>query len=188
MPKYHISPDSGLANICRATIQNCPVGGEHFDNKESAKEFIEKELAHKYGTTASISKEKPIQNSFGRLHEDRRENGIVYMKNGQVFKEFKYQPKDKLIFDDMSSYLRTIVKNNGQLHPDDFEGFNNLRSKVYNVTPANKLLMKTLLTTPDHKIPKKLREEKYASLNQMIGDVNDIVNDWAPGTTKALKQ
>lgn len=36
MSKFHISPTTGRVNICRATVQACPIGGDHYDSKESA--------------------------------------------------------------------------------------------------------------------------------------------------------
>lgn len=42
--KYHISPETGRPNICRATVKPCPLGGEgdHYPSKEEAREAYEK--------------------------------------------------------------------------------------------------------------------------------------------------
>lgn len=45
--KFHISPVSGRANICRAEERACPIGGEHFSSKEEAQNFIEQKLSEK---------------------------------------------------------------------------------------------------------------------------------------------
>ena len=39
MSKYHISPTTGRANICRATKRGCPLGADapHFESKEAAR-------------------------------------------------------------------------------------------------------------------------------------------------------
>lgn len=42
--QYHISPATGRVNICRADKRACPIGGEHFDSKETAKAASEKAL------------------------------------------------------------------------------------------------------------------------------------------------
>lgn len=54
--KYHISKESGRPNICRAEIQDCPVGGAHFGDKKEAKEYAEKTLKNEYGETSSLKK------------------------------------------------------------------------------------------------------------------------------------
>lgn len=43
MNKYHINRNTGRVGICRATVRECPIGGEHFNTKEEAvknKEYI----------------------------------------------------------------------------------------------------------------------------------------------------
>ena len=43
MTKYHINPETGIPNICRATKRACTFGGEgeHYDSKESARSAYE---------------------------------------------------------------------------------------------------------------------------------------------------
>jgi hypothetical protein len=55
--KYHISPRTGLPNICRATSRGCPLGGAdtHFDSKVEAKAYAETKLSKEHGIT-SLSK------------------------------------------------------------------------------------------------------------------------------------
>lgn len=40
--KYHISPKTGRPNQCKA-VHRCPIGGEHFDTPEQAREAYEKQ-------------------------------------------------------------------------------------------------------------------------------------------------
>ena len=61
--RYHISPRTGLPNICRAKSANsCPIvgaDGDHFDSKEDAREHTEKSLSREHGIK-SLSKKKPV--------------------------------------------------------------------------------------------------------------------------------
>lgn len=43
--KYHVSPDTGRPNICRAEKNDCPVGGTHYASKDDARAGYEKEMA-----------------------------------------------------------------------------------------------------------------------------------------------
>lgn len=54
---FHISPKDGQPRACRAaTPESCPVGGEHFLDKDKAQTFAETKLASEYGTTESVSR------------------------------------------------------------------------------------------------------------------------------------
>lgn len=57
MTKYHINPETGRANICRAT-KHCPLGADtpHFDTKEEAKAYIENSAAQEHALFTPISK------------------------------------------------------------------------------------------------------------------------------------
>lgn len=64
---YHINPETGRVNICRATKQKCPYGGEtgqenHFSTKEEAKHHNEKILSEIYSNTTSLRKTKNSKN------------------------------------------------------------------------------------------------------------------------------
>lgn len=72
--KYHVNGETGRVNICRATNKRgCPLGADtpHFDNKEDAKQYIERieENNHKKITTISkhprdsIKKHSKIENN-----------------------------------------------------------------------------------------------------------------------------
>lgn len=65
--KYHISPESGRPNICRAqSIDSCPLKGEegqpakHFDNKDDAKAYAEGKLTEEHGETKTVSRKKQV--------------------------------------------------------------------------------------------------------------------------------
>lgn len=41
--KYHINPETGRANVCKAHTRSCPVGGseDHFDSPDKARAAYE---------------------------------------------------------------------------------------------------------------------------------------------------
>lgn len=53
--KYHISPDTGRPNICRAGKKDCPVGGDHYGSKEEARKGYERDMS-KATVAAPVSK------------------------------------------------------------------------------------------------------------------------------------
>lgn len=54
---FHISPKDGQPRPCKAaTPESCPVGGEHFDSKETAQSTADAKLASEYSTTGSLSR------------------------------------------------------------------------------------------------------------------------------------
>ena len=60
--KYHVNPETGRANICRAEKGDCPLKGtdgkpaEHFTDKSAAKAHGEKMLASIHGATKTLKK------------------------------------------------------------------------------------------------------------------------------------
>ncbi len=62
---YHISPETGRANVCRATKRDCPVGGEHFATREEAQLYIET-LQPTFGE--KLTKKGKSQEKFAALY------------------------------------------------------------------------------------------------------------------------
>lgn len=60
--KFHINPDTGRANVCRAEKRECPIGGEHFDSKEEARAGYERQMSESNVALASIKKERAERN------------------------------------------------------------------------------------------------------------------------------
>jgi hypothetical protein len=60
--KYHLSPKSGKAVICRASVKACPVGGDHFDTQEDAQQYLESTLGKEYGVVVSVKKSGDTHN------------------------------------------------------------------------------------------------------------------------------
>lgn len=54
--RYHISPESGRPNICRAGKRPCPIGGEHFDSKEEARAASEVKQAAENNAFSTLTK------------------------------------------------------------------------------------------------------------------------------------
>lgn len=58
MTKYHINQETGRPNICRATVKDCPVGGEHFNSKEEARAGFEAQQSGSFGVPMKKEKSK----------------------------------------------------------------------------------------------------------------------------------
>lgn len=56
MTKYHINEATGQPNVCTATKKACPIGGEHFDSKDTALEAIQTKAAAENETFVSLKK------------------------------------------------------------------------------------------------------------------------------------
>jgi len=60
MTRYHVNPESGRPNICKAKIKcDFAVDGQeppHFNNKEEARNYAEKSMQQQYGETSRVLK------------------------------------------------------------------------------------------------------------------------------------
>lgn len=79
MTKYHISPESGRPNICRAEKQDCPVGGSHFENKADAKAYAETQLKEEHGGSLG----KMSKKSSTKEQEDYQD-GVNHAKDALI--------------------------------------------------------------------------------------------------------
>lgn len=68
MPKYHISPDTGRPNICRA-IDKCPIGGEHYDSKDEARSGYEAQQSGNTFNSVSKKSKKSIDTEIEETNE-----------------------------------------------------------------------------------------------------------------------
>ena len=150
MTKYHISPKTGMPNICRATTRNCPISGdsEHFDSKEAAKAYSEKSNEDLYGkdSLSGVSnKEKTASKAadpyytlnnvvvFSNL-EEKRKNGVIYFKNGKTGKAIRFKKEYK-------SHKPKLPKPLHFLSSDDIDiyvGKNNIQNDYLTLKFANK--------------------------------------------------
>jgi len=70
MTKFHINSETGRVNICRATVQACPIGSaeEHYTSKEAAYAGREAKYSEEIGTFSTQSK-KPSEAIAGLQRE-----------------------------------------------------------------------------------------------------------------------
>lgn len=62
--RFHVNPETGRPNICRATVRDCPHGGEdeHFDSTQEAREHFEK--ANHKKIVETLSRREQVRYSF----------------------------------------------------------------------------------------------------------------------------
>jgi hypothetical protein len=83
---YHINPETGRPNICRASIRECRFGSssQHFETKQAAAAFSEKMLTEEHGIVATLKKVPEVSQ-------------IVSKKEmATIEKELGVLPKEKL--------------------------------------------------------------------------------------------
>jgi len=86
MTRYHVNPETGNPNICRAKIRcDFAVDGQeppHFDTKEAAKKHAESEMNAAYGSVSTVSKPK-ARNPWA----ERKAEQESYQKNIDKYEE-----------------------------------------------------------------------------------------------------
>lgn len=98
MSKYHVNQNTGRPNLCKASKKPCPVGGEHFPNKEAAQNHIEEELKKANYSFATVSK-----------------------KSDKNLSTLENLPKSSTSYH-VSSYLDQHVENQGFTVTENIEG------------------------------------------------------------------
>ena len=61
MTRYHINPNTGNPNICRASVMDCPIGGAHYKSEKDARAGFE-----------AIMKDDVIKNIIKKSEEDAK--------------------------------------------------------------------------------------------------------------------
>jgi hypothetical protein len=78
---YHINPETGRPNICRASIRDCRFGSssQHFETKQDATAFSEKALSEEHGAVATLKKvpEVPQIASKKEMSSIEKELGVL---------------------------------------------------------------------------------------------------------------
>lgn len=75
MSKYHVNPETGRANICKANKRECPLGADvpHFETRNEANSYVEKQAARGNKMFVKFAKKKnmiqPIELDKGALTE-----------------------------------------------------------------------------------------------------------------------
>lgn len=96
--KYHVNPETGRANICRAEKQ-CPLKGtdgkpaEHFTDKAEAKAHGEKMLASIHGATTTLK--KPAKAGSKPAKQAKKSSGLTVPK-GMTPTEAKRIQEEKI--------------------------------------------------------------------------------------------
>lgn len=80
---FHISDKDGQPRQCKAaTPEACPVGGEHFDSKDSAQTAADTKLANEYDATKSLSNKVDFSN---RAPMERLADGRYTIVPGEYY-------------------------------------------------------------------------------------------------------
>jgi len=61
MTNYHINQATKQPNICKADVRQCPVGGQHFTDRNEAKQHIENILSKELGMTKTIQNKSALE-------------------------------------------------------------------------------------------------------------------------------
>lgn len=105
--KYHISPETGRPNICRAGKRPCPIGGEHYDSKEEARAGYEKAM-EKSAVAGSLT-QKMIEEQAEKETFNRR---IAEALKAQDRDFYWVTEDDQKIIDKYSSETRRTASEN----------------------------------------------------------------------------
>lgn len=77
MTRYHVNPESGRPNICRAKIRcDFAVDGQeppHFETKAEAKSYAEEKMTEEYGTTSKVVKNTDKPKKLTHAQKERQE-------------------------------------------------------------------------------------------------------------------
>lgn len=110
MPKYHVSPETGRPNICRAQKQ-CPLKTEdgkpapHYNSKEEARAGVEKIEAAKNQTFTQLKKPNKTKDKLSQVEEPSLQ------ELEDLEKELEETPLEELDFNE-SEILEEINKEN----------------------------------------------------------------------------
>lgn len=83
---YHINPETGRPNICRASIRECRYGSssEHFETKDVAQQHSEKRMSETFGTVSTLKKVSEVsslsvesKSEVKSLDQIRKELGVL---------------------------------------------------------------------------------------------------------------
>lgn len=75
---YHINPDTGRPNLCRASIRECRYGStEHFDSKQEAQTHSENQLTKEFGSVSTLTKDSENFTKSRSLESIAKELGVL---------------------------------------------------------------------------------------------------------------
>lgn len=119
---YHINPETGRPNICRASIRECRYGSssEHFDTKAAAQQNSEKRMSETFGTVSTLKK-------VSEVSSPPVESEIEVKSLDQIKKELGVLPEDE-----MRSLLRERVRHS--MNSRELERFDDEKKRYASVT------------------------------------------------------
>lgn len=188
--KYHISPQTGRPNLCRAETKSCPIGGIHYPSKEEAQEAYEGAMA---GATVApaVSKRGPYTSPFRPaqqvegttvwLYDDIMSSAgsktkLAKLQPGIAFSE---SPEGLLMVRGKASIIEAYLQEPGGSKRDVAASLSGLRvalpRRVENVAPP----------TPPARAVKKLMEnhpdepDAVDIGDDFLGDSPVAEKDWA---------
>lgn len=79
---YHINPETGRPNICRASIRECRYGAssDHFETKHDAQQHAEKQMSEAFGNVSTLKKVSEVSSSAAEvksLDQIKKELGVL---------------------------------------------------------------------------------------------------------------
>jgi len=177
MTKYHISPESGRPNICRAEKQDCPLKTDdgkpapHFTDKGEAKAYAEGKLTEEHGETTSLKKKQPISN-----HKIQTvENPGIEVEGFPKFNAGSAEPKN---FDEIYSEINGR-RAEARMRRD--RAYNYIQS-TYNKREYNPKTRKTEYVEDGGKILAELRKKENPSASDQ-----KLINDWEKAEREEVK-
>ena len=195
MVKYHINPETGRANICRA-VNNCAFNKdgktmEHYDTKQEAQDAFEKQNSQnnihsvqKQTMTTSSDNEKAVEfdqrvkdlnQKITQLMNDEKYKGTVFQHRGKVIEQGRMskeeyhrlqEEKDKKRKLERAAEKRAIEKE--RRRKVDLQSFEN--KKIKNIEELEKLSEKEEELKNDKK-----RVDEYINLLNRVSSVASVL-------------
>ena len=117
MTRYHVNPETGRPNICRAKIRcDFAVDGQeppHFESKADAKAYGESLLKEEHGATATLSKKKTDK---GSAVDSKKDNSAIEretietkartLRVGDIITGEKFTNSGKWVEDDSAEIVK----------------------------------------------------------------------------------
>lgn len=177
MTKYHISPESGRPNICRAEKQNCPLKTDdgkpapHFTDKAEAKAYVEGKLTEEHGETASISKKQSHDNQKVKTVN----NPGIEVEGFPNFNAGSAEPNN---FDEVYS---EISSRRAEANMRRNRAYNHIQS-IYNTRAYNPKTGRTEYVENGGKILAELRKKENPSSSDQ-----KLINEWEKAEREEVK-
>lgn len=106
MAIYHVNPNTGNPNICRAEKGGCPFGGtnEHYDTKAEAREAYEKQMDEATLALKSVQKEiSDRRESNGNPDLDNADRQADLKSAVEDFPKFEVSKAEQKMLDDLAA-------------------------------------------------------------------------------------